>query len=109
MKKGLCQCGCRLPVPLATVERHLTEVGLHKASSSFRGKLLMMEHTEYLSKIGRAGGSMRTKAKKEAAQKNGELGGRPRLTTGTKDEKRRREQLREAQARRRAKLAKEGK
>jgi hypothetical protein len=73
------------------------------------GRILMMEHTEYLSKIGRAGGSAKSKAKREAAQKNGELGGRPRLTTGTKDEKRRREQLREAQARRRAKLASQGK
>ncbi len=74
-----------------------------------RVKMGVMEHIQYLSKIGRAGGSVKTKAKKEAAQKNGELGGRPRLTTGTKEEKKRREQLREAQARRRAKLAKQGK
>jgi hypothetical protein len=79
-----------------------------QASTSSRGRLLMMEHIEYLSKIGRAGGSTKSKAKREAAQKNGELGGRPRLTTGTKDEKKRREQLREAQARRRAKLARQG-
>ena len=68
--------------------------------------MCLMEHIEYLSKIGHKGGSTKSKAKKEAARKNGELGGRPRLTTGTKDEKKRREQLREAQARRRAKLRK---
>jgi hypothetical protein len=71
-----------------------------------RANMRLMEHLDYLSKIGRAGGSTKTKAKKEAARKNGELGGRPRLTTGTKDEKKRREQLRESQARRRAKLRK---
>jgi hypothetical protein len=74
-----------------------------------RVKIRRMEHLEYLSKIGAKGGSAKSKAKKEAARKNGELGGRPRLATGTKDEKKRREQLREAQARRRAKLAKQGK
>jgi hypothetical protein len=68
-----------------------------------------MEHLEYLSQIGHKGGKVKSKAKKEAARKNGELGGRPRLTTGTKDEKKRREQLREAQARRRAKLTRQGK
>jgi len=67
-------------------------------------KMMSMEHLEYLSKIGVKGGAKKTKAKKEASRKNGELGGRPRLATGTKEEKRRREQLREAQARRRAKL-----
>jgi hypothetical protein len=74
-----------------------------------RVKMRVMEHLEYLSQIGRAGGSKKTAAKKEAAKKNGELGGRPRLNTGTKAEKKRREQMREAQARRRAKLAEEGK
>jgi hypothetical protein len=71
--------------------------------------MFLVDHIEYLAKIGSKGGSAKSKAKKEAARKNGELGGRPRLATGTKDEKKRREQLREAQARRRAKLAKQGK
>ncbi len=63
-----------------------------------------MEHLKYLAQIGREGGSKKTTAKTEAARENGKLGGRPRLTTGTKDQKKRREQLREAQARRRKRL-----
>jgi hypothetical protein len=74
------------------------------ANKTGRDKMRLMEHTEYLSKIGRAGGAKKSKAKREAAKKNGELGGRPRLTSGTKDDKKRREQLREAQARRRERL-----
>ncbi len=68
-----------------------------------------MEHIKYLSEIGTEGGKSKSKAKQKAARENGALGGRPRLRTGTKDKKKRREQLREAQARRRAKLREEGK
>ena len=86
-----------------------TGTGRDRGGEETRDNMTRMEHLKYLSEIGAKGGSVKSKAKQEAARKNGERGGRKRLATGTKAEKKRREQLREAQARRRAKLAKQGK
>jgi hypothetical protein len=36
-----------------------------------------MEHTQYLSMIGKRGGSAKTEAKADASRQNGKLGGRP--------------------------------